>query len=532
MKKRLISICLALLFTFAPASAAFSDITDTSLAQTVSILDALGIMQGMGNNQFSPDTTLTRAQFCKIAVTAMGVSDVSAYANYTIFPDVKHSHWAAAYINAAVRHPDLKDRAIIRGYADGTFGPDKTVSFGEACTMLLRMLGYSEEDVGPFWPADYIAKAQSLGLTDGVSVSNASDAVKRSDAAIMLVNTLNAPCKDSETTLLDGLVSSTTENCILLATSDTNDSLAANEALIYDTESASISSRRTAGTLDSSLIGMYGTLVVKNGAVIGIMPSGNETESCIVTRVTSSEIQTSTQTLLVPAGTRVFLDRNGSEIGTFREIWSDIQPGDPLMIYYDAYGAIDLIAVVSGQAAGAALSFVYGTENAAEIPQDYRIMKNGAEISTGSLEKYDVVTLDAENKQALVCDAKISGQYTAASPSASSPSSVTVCGQTYTIPRSASASFAALGLNDYITLLFNASGDVVAAYPKTTVSADMKGVVTAVQDKHVTVLLDNGLTLTDLVVEASDLSDLLGCEVTVGQSSNGAIFLTRTDRAA
>lgn len=59
MKKRLISICLALLFTFAPASAAFSDITDTSLAQTVSILDALGIMQGMGNNQFSPDTTLT-----------------------------------------------------------------------------------------------------------------------------------------------------------------------------------------------------------------------------------------------------------------------------------------------------------------------------------------------------------------------------------------------------------------------------------------------------------------------------------------
>ena len=85
------------------------------------------------------------------------------------------------------------------------------------------------------------------------------------------------------------------------------------------------------------------------------------------------------------------------------------------MIYYDAYGAIDLIAVVSGQAAGAALSFVYGTENAAEIPQDYRIMKNGAEISTSSLEKYDVVTLDAENKQALVCDAKISGQYTAAS---------------------------------------------------------------------------------------------------------------------
>ena len=54
MKKRILSICLALVFTFAPASAAFSDITDSELAQTASILDALGIMQGMGNNQFNP----------------------------------------------------------------------------------------------------------------------------------------------------------------------------------------------------------------------------------------------------------------------------------------------------------------------------------------------------------------------------------------------------------------------------------------------------------------------------------------------
>ena len=110
MKKRFVSICLALLFTFAPASAAFSDISNSSLSQTTAVLDALGIMQGVGSNKFNPDGLLTRAQFCKIAVTAMGVSDVSAYANYTIFPDVKHSHWAAAYINAAVRHPDLKDR--------------------------------------------------------------------------------------------------------------------------------------------------------------------------------------------------------------------------------------------------------------------------------------------------------------------------------------------------------------------------------------------------------------------------------------
>ena len=165
MKKRFVSLCLAGLIMVAPASAVFTDISDSRVSQTAAVLDALGIMQGVGGGSFAPGKALTRAQFCKLAVTAMGVTDVSPYASYTIFPDVKHSHWAAPYINAAVRHPELKEKSIIRGYADGSFGPDKIVSYGEVCTMLLRMLGYKEEDVGPFWPADYIAQAQAIGLT-------------------------------------------------------------------------------------------------------------------------------------------------------------------------------------------------------------------------------------------------------------------------------------------------------------------------------------------------------------------------------
>ena len=40
------------------------------------------------------------------------------------------------------------------------FGPDRQLTYGEVCTMLLRMLGYKESDIGPFWPADYIAQAE------------------------------------------------------------------------------------------------------------------------------------------------------------------------------------------------------------------------------------------------------------------------------------------------------------------------------------------------------------------------------------
>ena len=60
-----------------------------------------------------------------------------------MFPDVKPSHWAAAYINMAA-----KGKNIIAGYADGLFHPDRTVTVGQAVTILLRMLGYKDEDVG------------------------------------------------------------------------------------------------------------------------------------------------------------------------------------------------------------------------------------------------------------------------------------------------------------------------------------------------------------------------------------------------
>ena len=132
MKKRFISLCLTLALTAATAGAAFSDISSGSLQQTASVLGSLGIMQGTGNNRFEPNRPLTRAEFCKLAVTAMGIDDASPYASYTIFPDVRASHWAARYVNAALRHPDFKDNYIIRGYADGTFGPDRQLTYGSA----------------------------------------------------------------------------------------------------------------------------------------------------------------------------------------------------------------------------------------------------------------------------------------------------------------------------------------------------------------------------------------------------------------
>ena len=538
MKKRFISLCLTLALTAAPAGAAFSDISSGSLQQTASILGSLGIMQGTGNNRFEPNRPLTRAEFCKLAVTAMGIDDASPYASYTIFPDVHASHWAARYVNAALRHPDFKDNYIIRGYADGTFGPDRQLTYGEVCTMLLRMLGYKESDIGPFWPADYIAQANALGLTQGVSIKDAKTPVTRADAATMLLNTLGTSTRSDGqegSPLISRVSSSTVENCILLETSETDSSLAADEALFY--ENGTLSARKTAGKLDRSLIGVYGTLVIgKKGdnVAVGVVPdTASRQETYEVVNAAADRIVTKTGAFRPNRDTPTYLSRDSSaedsKLKSLAEVWSSILPGDTLHAYYNEYGSLALLAVLPGTSISHANTFVYGIATSANIPSEYKIVKNGAVIDSSGLKKYDVVTLDTANRQALVSDTRVSGRYSEGGPTVSYPQEVEVYGNSFRISDSAAAFFKDMKLKDYITLLFDADGNVAAAYPRSTVSADMQGIVTAIDDKNATVTLTNGITLRNMDIDKLDKpTALMGRLVSVSTNGDKAVLTRRT----
>lgn len=538
MKKRFISLCLTLALTAAPAGAAFSDISSGSLQQTASILGSLGIMQGTGNNRFEPNRPLTRAEFCKLAVTAMGIDDASPYASYTIFPDVHASHWAARYVNAALRPPDFKDNYIIRGYADGTFGPDRQLTYGEVCTMLLRMLGYKESDIGPFWPADYIAQANALGLTQGVSIKDAKTPVTRADAATMLLNTLGTSTRSDGqegSPLISRVSSSTVENCILLETSETDSSLAADEALFY--ENGTLSARKTAGKLDRSLIGVYGTLVIgKKGdnVAVGVVPdTASRQETYEVVNAAADRIVTKTGAFRPNRDTPTYLSRDSSaedsELKSLAEVWSSILPGDTLHAYYNEYGSLALLAVLPGTSISHANTFVYGIATSANIPSEYKIVKNGAVIDPSGLKKYDVVTLDAANRQALVSDTRVSGRYSEGGPTVSYPQEVKVYGNSFRISDSAAAFFKDMKLKDYITLLFDADGNVAAAYPRSTVSADMQGIVTAIDEGKATVTLTNGITLRNMDIDKLDKpTALMGRLVSVSTNGDKAVLTRRT----
>ena len=195
MKKRILTwlltvSMLASLLTV-PAAAAdtgrFSDVTDSYTATAIETLRLMGVLDGYGDGTFRPNTALTRAQFCKMAVYAMDGSDeLGRYSTVTIFPDVKPSFWASSYINMAAK------KGVIAGFADGKFKPNQTVTAGQAVTILMRGLGYQDADMGGVWPQGYMAEAQTCGLLKSTGITSAYSALTRGQAAKLFLNLFEA----------------------------------------------------------------------------------------------------------------------------------------------------------------------------------------------------------------------------------------------------------------------------------------------------------------------------------------------------
>lgn len=187
--KRLITAFLAFLVVFSavavPMGAKASvpgDVKDTPYSEAVQKLAALKILQGYPDGTFRPANSITRAEFATAVVNLLGLGDDAAFVKkVTKFNDVPADHWATGYINIAT------EQGVISGYPDGTFRPEQPVTYNEAITMLVRMLGYGISVVGGY-PAGYVAKAREIGITDGVKAS--SQVATRGDVAIMLANSL------------------------------------------------------------------------------------------------------------------------------------------------------------------------------------------------------------------------------------------------------------------------------------------------------------------------------------------------------
>lgn len=182
----ILSAVMMLGFTVSSFAAVSPDAQDSKYREAIELLGALEIMVGdAGNGNFRPESATKRSEFAKIAVTALGMDNIADGFNHpTRFPDVPKDHWANGYINVAT------NQGIFIGDNLGNFRPESTITYAEALTVLVRLLGYSPvaEKKGGF-PQGFVTVATQAGITKGAVASN-NTAVTRGMVAQLTANAL------------------------------------------------------------------------------------------------------------------------------------------------------------------------------------------------------------------------------------------------------------------------------------------------------------------------------------------------------
>ena len=516
-----LALALAMVLSLTGALAAdtvFTDITDPETARNVEVLRMMGVIDGVTATTFEPNGTLTRAQFCKMAVEALGKSDQAViYQNYTIFPDVKAGFWAAGYINLAVRGEDK----FIAGFPDGTFQPNSTITYGQAVTVLMRLLGYKDEDVGVVWPDGYLSSAASIGLTEGMNLSG-SDTVTRAQAAKLFVNLLNTNKKDSGSTFAASIGNAQEDVVMLNPDTTTSDGVPA-VLTSYSENPIPVANR----TGSAALSGRKGTLVLNTaGKVLTFVP----TDSGTTEDITISS--TATDTITASGGARFSVSSDTvtyyqNEKKTWVDVYSFLNAGTLATVYVGGNGKVEFVYVGGSSAEEAVVVSADGSTAGFELltdRTDYRIYKNGEQVTRSALEQYDVATYSSSTNIVYVSDTRLTVYYEDVYPNTGAPETITAAGYDFTVLPSARESLSRFKLGNTMTLLLAQDNQVAGAVTGSSARGNAMGVAD-VEGTTATVNLFCGLTLEGSV--SGSAADLDGQVVTVSSSSKDKLNLSR-----
>jgi len=475
MLKKLIlrsTLVLTLIFVFSvTAFAQYSDVQeDAYYYYAATSLSKAGIISGYSDGTFKPNGSVTRAEFAKMVVVAIGEDDeAELLKGSTIFSDVQKNHWASGYINAAVKNK------VISGYADGTFKPDEKINFAQAITIMLRTLGYSSDEMTGVWPQNYIEKAKSLEITKGINL-NPIDKVSRANIAVMLERTLNTDKISSDITLGEQSSLGTTKTCIITDSWDLDNSVTKGfiKTDVGDFKAESINGADYLGK-------KVNLLVDTDNEVISAQSVEQDSHILMVENISGNQI--------------TYIDKNGSgkvditddmtfyygeEKSTFTEVKQNVDIGSVIALAFTEgsnniyeYGVLidpptyDPIVVKNNiKSTDTNLESM----NISDI-NAYTVIKNGEEIAFADIELYDVVykvknLFKSQKGIILVYDDKVTGTYDEALPSKASVSSIMILGEEKKIETSYAAAklnetSGAFAIGDSITVLTGKADKIV-----------------------------------------------------------------------
>lgn len=445
--------------------AAYS-VSDTE--REIDLVSSLGIINGYPDGTFGLENFVSRAEFTKIAVSSSEYRN-SVAANLTVSPfhDVKYTHWAAPYIKIA------STNKLVTGYSDSTFKPDNTVTYEEAITVALRLLGYTDDDFGSSWPYGQVGIADKIGLSKNMN-SEIGAELTREKVVTLVFNLLNTKNKNSNSYFIENLDYQIVEDAILIASSNEDTSVGSDK--VY----TSSGTYKISTGFNYDDVGKKGDMVIKDGdTLIMFFPNEQQIEQYSIYQALDDSLIAysggSMSTVDVDNSIAVY---NKSNKTTLAALMQSIATGDILTLYKNSSGVVDYALLKTENLTGPITvksKTWYETENI--NTSDIIVMRDGVKSSLSSIQLYDIAYYSKELNTVWAYSKKITGIYENATPNKDSLTSVTVSGNSYEI-ESASAfnalsSSGSFGFGDTVTLLIGRNGKVADVMPNSSASSEV-----------------------------------------------------------
>lgn len=444
MKRKLLLLLIPAMLYFTAVSSGAAVFYDVSgdYGKAAEDLAAYGIVSGRESGLFYPDDYVKRCEFAKMAVISAD-ADIMQYTS-GLFYDVDAGHWAGAYINAAAKNK------LITGYPGGGFMPENNITYAEAVTVVLRVLGYGSGEIGNNYPAAYLEKARELGLTAGLSFDG-GEAIDRKNTALIFSRALMLDKNGTKKKLIEQLDFKVSDECVILPAYLT----ASDEVPTSDGIYKSLVNT-------DAYVGKRVKLVLdRDSNIAAVLPVSGNVEVLTVQSNTDGNIgytRGSEYGYINPDNSAKTYYQNTEY--TFSAVKSEITAGMKLMACKNDAGRIDHIIIYENKLNGPYIIETTlagaGIDTAGKL-----IMKNGSFCGAEAAEKNNVAYYDDE--YVYIYDSKVTGVYERALPYKSDVKSIALSGNEYEIEIPAAAEVFEKGVfavNDYITLLLGRNGRI------------------------------------------------------------------------
>ena len=176
-------------------AASFTDEDEFSpqYAEAAEVLTGMGVIQGYDDGSFLPQRNITRAQVATMIYRAVthDVTDsqTDLYKDYNKFEDVPSTDWSAGYVGYCA------NGELIKGFTPTTFGPTKNVTGYQVLAMILRAIGYDQNDefTGAGWEIRTATTAQQLGILENVQEATLGQPATRELVAELIFQAMSKP---------------------------------------------------------------------------------------------------------------------------------------------------------------------------------------------------------------------------------------------------------------------------------------------------------------------------------------------------